>query len=140
MKKPQLKDYDLPNDFTGEKSYTAYRKDKNVWHKQKKKAMPDLKQFLTDEGYTYLKEIPNKGLCGIKRFIFTTGLVYGLNEIGYKGRYCHHSHAEALEALNNWNGQGHPKSNWVKHKGRDVDEGNPNYEKSVYPFPLIFLL
>jgi len=51
-----------------------------------------------EEGYYSLKEIPNKGLCGLMDFVFTTGLVIGINEIGYFGRYCY-SNKEETEAL-----------------------------------------
>jgi len=38
MKKPKLKDFEISKelDFTGEKSYIAYRKAKREWYRQKK--------------------------------------------------------------------------------------------------------
>lgn len=69
------------------------------------------------EGYYSLKEIPNKGLCGLMDFVFTTGLVIGINEIGYFGRYCYSSKEEAVKAFNEYNGEGDPTGPWIKYKG-----------------------
>lgn len=60
-----------------------------------------LKEFLKKEGYIFIKEIPNRGICALRRFIYTIGLVYNLDEIGYEGRYCYSSLTDALDALNN---------------------------------------
>lgn len=78
----------------------------------------DLKKHLQNEGYTDLKEIPGRGICGIQRFMFTTGLVYGIQNKGYDGRYCYKYRWDAVNALQNWNGIGDPNdSEWIKHKG-----------------------
>ena len=89
--------------------------------------MENLKDYLKkEEGYEYLLEVPNRGLCGIKRFLFTYGLVYGLDATGYNGRYCYPNFEESILALATWSGEGNPPDNkWIKHKGRDVDECNP---------------
>lgn len=81
---------------------------------------------LNHEGYTDIVDLPNRGFCGIFRFIFTVGLCYGLNEYAYKGRYCFESMADAREALRDWDGEGDPPGNWIKHKGK-VEYSNPNY-------------
>lgn len=78
---------------------------------------PELKEHLEKEGYKFLKEIDGHGLCGIYKFLFTFGLVLGIDSIGYKGRYCYGSELEAVEALINWTGQGDPPGNWIKYKG-----------------------
>lgn len=84
---------------------------------------------LKSEGYTDITNIKGKGLCGIMRFAFTTGLVYGLDEFGYVGRYCYPTYTNALNALNAlriWDGIGDPKdNNWIKHKGFNADYSNP---------------
>lgn len=78
------------------------------------------------QGYTCITKINGK-ICGLKRFIYTTGLVVGLDPIGYQGRYCYHTLAEATEALLIWDGEGHPSGNWIKYKG-DVEISNPKYD------------
>lgn len=76
----------------------------------------ELIEYLKKEEYTNLKYI-NGVLCGIRRFIFTTGLVVGLNRIGYDGRYCYESHADAVAALEKWDMNGDPDGDWIKYKG-----------------------
>ncbi len=49
----------------------------------------NLDNILKNEGYYEIKEIGDKGVCGLFRFMFTTGLVIGIDEIGYEGRYCY---------------------------------------------------
>lgn len=86
---------------------------------------------LQNDGYSELQYIQGKGICGIQRFIFTTGLVYNIDEIGYKGRYCFEKHAEAIKALSDWSKNPelpHPPGNWLKHKGAN-EFSNPDYIK-----------
>lgn len=79
------------------------------------------------EGYYNIKEIKGRGVCALMQFAFTTGLVYSIDEGGYTGRYCFADKNEAIEALNEWNGEGHPGGMWIKHKGEGIDERNPNF-------------
>lgn len=75
-------------------------------------------------GYRELREI-NGVLCGLCRFAFTTGLVVGLDDVGYERRYCYEHAADAALALQEWSGEGHPSGPWIKLKGRCVDILNP---------------
>lgn len=81
---------------------------------------------LNKEGYIEVRKIKDKGLCGIMTMAFTTGLFYGLDFDGYKGRYCYQTAAQAFTGLITWDGKGHPKGPWIKHKGKGIDESNPN--------------
>lgn len=56
-------------------------------------------------------------LCGVQRFAFTWGLAVGLDAEGYSHRYCYADLRDALEALDTWDGQGHPPGPWIKLKG-----------------------
>ena len=85
----------------------------------------DLNHFLLKQGYTDLREV-NGVLCGIQRLAFTYGLIVGLDWDGYSHRYCYEHKADALAALNSWNGQGHPSGPWIKLKGIGVDMLNPD--------------
>lgn len=87
------------------------------------------KELLEELGYSFVKEIPGKGFCGLCRQAFTVGLFYNLDESGYSGRYCFNTAYEALMSLAMWNGQNNPPGNWIKHKGYGCDYRNPNYEK-----------
>ncbi len=83
-------------------------------------------EYLKSEGYRELREIEGKGICGLMKFVFTTGLVIGMNEIGYYGRYCYATEQEAMDALNSWDGKGDPSGNWIKYKGTGGERENSN--------------
>lgn len=90
--------------------------------------MRDTIKHLEAEGFTHIRVINGK-ICGIKRFIFTTGLVIGLDDVGYVGRYCYENHSDAVAALNEWNGNGDPNGDWIKYKGQGGERSNPNAPK-----------
>jgi hypothetical protein len=85
-------------------------------------------KYLETEGYSHLTEIPGRGICGVTRMIYTTGLVYGIDRYSYKGRYCFETMAVAVQSLNEWSGADDPPGDWIKHKGR-IEYSNPNYQK-----------
>jgi hypothetical protein len=87
--------------------------------------LQNLKEKLLKDGYFSLIEIPGKGLCGLFRFIYTTGLCIGLNEYSYEGRYCFKNGLEALHSLNQWDGTGDPPGDWVKFKSMTIEYQNP---------------
>lgn len=82
------------------------------------------KSFFETQGYFNLKEIEGRGLCGLFRFIFTTGLRYGLNISSYEGRFCFPHLNDAKEALSDWDGVDDPPGYWIKHKGK-TEHSNP---------------
>jgi hypothetical protein len=84
--------------------------------------------YLKTEGYYNIKEIPERGICGLRDFIFTCGLVIGMDEGGYFGRYCYRTKQEAIDAIESWDGQGDPPGDWVKYKGNGGERSNPNIE------------
>lgn len=84
-----------------------------------------LEKFLKDEGYKYLKEISGK-VCGLYPFIYTWGLVVGLDEDGYEYRYCYPSLLDAKKALEEYTDlDTHPTGPWIKRKGDGGDIPNP---------------
>lgn len=87
------------------------------------------KLLLQEEGYSQLREIEGRGICGLRSMVFTVGLFYGLDQLGYSGRYCYPNIAEAVVSCLTWDGKGDPKGNWIKHKGR-VEYTNPNFDYS----------
>jgi len=80
--------------------------------------------FLKDQGYTNLKYIPNRGVCGIQRMAFSVGLFEGLTFNSVKGRWCFPTMLEAKLALEYWDGVDDPTGNWIKYKG-DIEYSNP---------------
>lgn len=79
-------------------------------------------------GYQAAREVPGHGICALARMVYTVGLVVGINELGYRGRYCYHSLAEARKALGEWNGRNDPPGNWIKFKGEGGDRPNPRHQ------------
>lgn len=76
----------------------------------------ELEAYFNHMGYSDVREVPNKGICGIRVMLFTYGLFYTLDESGYKGRYCYETYEEAQIALKYWDGEGHPVGNYLAHK------------------------
>lgn len=75
--------------------------------------------------YEMLQEVPGHGLCGLHKYLFTTGLVIGLDEDGLAGRYCYAQWADAWKALRNWDGVGDPTGPWIKYKGTGGERLGP---------------
>ena len=70
------------------------------------------------DDYLAIRTVPGAGECGLLRYAFTWGLVTGLRDTGYIGRYCFEHHADAWHALVTWNGRdGDPPGPWIKYKG-----------------------
>lgn len=84
----------------------------------------ELKKTLEAEGYYDLREIEGRGVCGLYPFLFTVGLVCGLDESGYKGRWCYGNKVETITALRVWDGQGDPPYKWIKYKGVGGERSN----------------
>lgn len=89
-----------------------------------------LHEQLSKEGYTNIRYVEGRGLCGLFRFAFTMGLCYGLEKYGYEGRYCypHQFTSDAVLGLALWDGKGDPIGQWIKHKGGIGEYTNPNFD------------
>jgi hypothetical protein len=59
-------------------------------------------------GYEHVREIDGLGFVGLSRFIFTVGVLWGLDESGYKGRFCFDTHMDAELFLREWDGTTYP--------------------------------
>lgn len=89
-----------------------------------------IKLTLAAEGYKHLRYIEGRGICGIRFFVFTIGLCYGLDETGYAGRYCYPDLCTAITGLEAWSGVDDPKDEyWIKHKSSAREYRNPNKKK-----------
>lgn len=82
---------------------------------------------LKSNGYFEFREISNRGLCCLNNFMFTTGIIIGLDMFGYYGRYCYSDPIDAFKSYISWDGIGDPPGNWIKYKGRGGERTNPNY-------------
>lgn len=79
------------------------------------------------QGYESLCVRGEAGLCAVKQFNFTWGLVVKMDPAGYERRYCFERREEAMAALAAWDGVGHPGGPWIKCKGAQVDLLNPSF-------------
>lgn len=68
----------------------------------------ELMLYLYKQGYNFLREVPDNGICGLYRMLFTTALVVDMDWSGYSHRFCYETREEALNALKGWTGEGDP--------------------------------
>jgi hypothetical protein len=87
---------------------------------------PELKKELEDQGYLQIKEIPGRGICALRKFMFTIGLCHGIDRTGYVGRFCypHNLAVHAVLAIIDWDGKDDPSGDWIKHKGFPYEYSN----------------
>jgi len=95
---------------------------------EKPKSKEELIEWLKQEGYYNIKEIPEQGLCGLREFIFTIGLCTNLTHWDYGGRYCYPKDVilESVVAIETWDGKKDPAGSWIKYKGKGGERHNLN--------------
>jgi len=76
----------------------------------------DLADILRKNGYIAWREMPDGTVNGVMKFLFTYGLMIGLDIVGYQRRYCYSNIGDAMLALANWDGEGDPPGPWIKEK------------------------
>lgn len=82
-------------------------------------------EYLKSEGYLYIRELPTGKLAAIQQFVFTYGLIVGLDICGYEYRYCYENEKDAKLALETWDGTGDPSGPWIKLKGKGEERLGP---------------
>lgn len=80
---------------------------------------------IADLGYEYARLLPTGEWVALNRFLFTVGLLVGIDRVGYRTRFCYPSWRTAMDALMVWDGTGDPPGRWIKEKGRGVERDNP---------------
>lgn len=68
----------------------------------------ETRELLIKEGYFGLRQLETGEIWGLKRFIFTTAIVRGINKYGYSSRYCYENLLDAQTAFDDWDGTGEP--------------------------------
>jgi hypothetical protein len=91
---------DIPDDIRCDRDVTV-ELDGEATLKAMSKQLEELK-------YSNLRWLDNMGICGTFRFIFTVGVVYGIDETGYIGRFCFDTEQNARLFLKYWNGLTRP--------------------------------
>lgn len=86
---------------------------------------PDIAAMLRNEGYAYLRLMPDGHIAGVKKYLFTFGICTRLDWSGYADRWCYESQSDAIVALAMWDGIEDPPGPWIKHKGLAADRNNP---------------
>jgi hypothetical protein len=75
----------------------------------------DLQAF-EQYGYRNVCRLANGEVAGIRPMIYTAGLFLGLDQTGWRTRYCYETMVQAQTALEQWDGRGDPPGPWVKQK------------------------
>lgn len=95
-----------------------------------------LEEVAKEDGYFFLtwKKLGGREvLCGLSRFIYTTGLVIDIDKTGYSYRYCFPILSDAVETIQSLPDE-LPEAiedmpgNWIKSKGH-TEVSNKNYQK-----------
>jgi len=60
-------------------------------------------EFYKEMGYGEPVKL-NGEIVALGKFLYTTGIIVGMDETGYKHRYCYHNESEAMIALLAWIG------------------------------------
>lgn len=83
--------------------------------------------FLMEQGYFLPRQLPDGRWIALQSMFATTGLFVGLDETGYRFRYCYEMAGEAIYDVLHWDGIDHPPGNWIKLKGHGYDLLNPKW-------------
>lgn len=80
--------------------------------------------MLKSEGYENIREFPDGTIAATFQFLFTSAIISDIHQYGYEERWCYHTKADAIAALDNWNGIGEP-TGWHRHPatGRRIIDG-----------------
>lgn len=74
------------------------------------------RKFYEDQGYALPIKIHGR-VCALSKFIYTTGIVVGMDETGYVCRYCYETPNEALTAFLEWMATGADEpTGYIKRK------------------------
>jgi len=71
-------------------------------------SIEEMTAILVDEGYSNIRYIEGVGYCGLHPYLYTWGLCWTLDEVGYAGRFCFSDLCSALGFLESWDGATYP--------------------------------
>ena len=82
-----------------------------------------------DNTLAHLRQLPSGKWIALHPFLFTVGLLVGVERVTYERRFCYPYErvAEAVYAVKNWDGNGDPPGRWIKEKGLGIDRSNPRF-------------
>jgi hypothetical protein len=73
----------------------------------------------------YSTRLVNGRLCRLRPYLFTCAIEVDVQNHHHQGRYCFESVELARQALQAWDGRGHPAGPWIKFKSATADVLNP---------------
>lgn len=79
-------------------------------------------------GYYRPRRLPDGTILALCTMNFTVGLFVGIDEDGYRTRYCYEHADDAESAIDAWDGTSDPPGPWIKQKPED--RLNPNWSRS----------
>jgi hypothetical protein len=82
-------------------------------------------EFLLGEGYLRPRRLESGVWLAIQKQLFTTGLFYIKDRLGYEKMYHYDKMSDAVNALLTWDGEGDPPRNWIVEKSINGDRRNP---------------
>lgn len=80
-------------------------------------AQPEFQGWLEKQGYSHVRQLPSGEWIGVSPFLYTAGLCIGLDETGYRVRFCYANSRAAEDAADLYDGVGDPPGLWIKEKG-----------------------
>ena len=75
-------------------------------------------------------------LCATKQYNFIWAVVVNIDPIGHDHQHCYAHAAEAVAALEAWDGLEHPSGPWIKCKGADGELLSPEFGPEVIGNPI----
>lgn len=70
-------------------------------------------------GYFNAHQLPTGEWAALLKMIYTVALFVGIDETGWRTRFCYPTAFDAGIALLSWDGQGDPPGPWIKEKPGD---------------------
>jgi len=82
--------------------------------------MSSVPKACLEQWYSHIRVLPTGEIAGIQRQMYTTGIFVGLDETGYRTRFCYGNYEDAMKALADWDGEGFPPGYWIKQKPENI--------------------
>ena len=73
-------------------------------------------EWFLAETYYRSRQLPDGRWIAVRDMLFTTGLYVDIDEWSWRTRFCFEHAAEAVQALEEWDGTGDPPGMWIKEK------------------------
>lgn len=94
-------------------------------------------QWLKEEcGYLSPRPLGDARWAAVRPLMYTHAIITGRmgDRTGYEDRWCYPTRAQALAAIEAWDGQGDPPVGWIRNPstGRRRTDGDPSREYEAF--------